>query len=228
MTTRFRSENSTIQPQIKALKLKNGQCREMMVDPKTRLLVSYSREKAEKERANRHKGIEKLRNSLKAGLLTRKSLNNRGYNKYLKPLGKLGVGIDLKRFRQDERWDGLSGILTNTGYDLNQLEQYFDQLSKIGKAFRISQMEMQSGTIVQQPRPCLEAHFSIAFCAYKISRELERRLKVAGLPWTVEKAIGIAKTISKTKDLASVADKKLGHLPLQDEEQQELLRLFGA
>jgi hypothetical protein len=227
LATRLRSENSSLQSEILALKLKNGQCREMMVSPETRLLVSYSREQASKERSNRQKGLEKLKASLKAGLLSRKSLNNRGYNKYLKPVGKNGISIDLKRFRQDEKWDGLKGILTNTCLNQDQIEEQFDQLGKIGKAFRISQSELVPGLMVQQPKPMLEAHFSIAFCAYKISRELERKLKLADLPWTVEQTIGIAKTILEIKDPASTSDIKPTLLPLYNEEQQQLLKLFG-
>jgi len=227
LATRLRSENSTLQSEIKALKLKNGQCKEIMIDPETRLLVSYSREQAEKERSNHHKGLEKLRNSLKAGLLSRKNLNNRGYNKYLKPVGKAGVGIDLKRFRQDERRDGLKGILTNTGLNQIQIEEQFDHLCKIGKAFRISQAELQSGSMVRPQRPYMEAHISIAFCAYKISMELERILKSAGLPWTVEQTIGMAKTIWDIEEPASTSDNSSTQFIQYNEEQQQLLKLLG-
>jgi hypothetical protein len=81
--------------------------------------------------------------------------------------------------------------------------------------------------MVQQPKPMLEAHFSIAFCAYKISRELARKLELADLPWTVEKAIGIARTILEIKDPASASEIEPTLLPPYNEEQQQLLKLFG-
>ncbi len=224
---RLKSEDLSLQAEIAALKLKNGQCREITIDPDTRLLVSYSKEQAEKEKSNHRKGLEKLKHLLKAGLLSRKNINNRGYNKYLKTTGKAGVGIDYKKFRQDNKLDGLTGILTNTKFSKEQMDEQFDQLYRIGKAFRISHAELHAGSLVQQPSARLEAHFSIALASYKIYKELERTLNSLNVQWSADQAIGIAKSIFEIETRISQSGGKETHLQLQNEEQRELLRLFG-
>jgi len=46
--------------------------------------VTYSDSRAKKDRQNREKGLRKLEKRIKTGKLTKSSINNRGYNKYLK------------------------------------------------------------------------------------------------------------------------------------------------
>jgi hypothetical protein len=45
----------------------------------------------------------------------------------------------------------------------------------------------------------IEAHVSICFVAYKVYKELERILKLANLQMSVDKVLGIAKTITTIK-----------------------------
>jgi hypothetical protein len=164
---------------------------------------------------------------LTTGQLSRKNINNRGYNKYLKPTGKSGIGIDYKKFRQDNKLDGLKGILTNTKLSQNEMDEQFDHLCRIGKAFRISHAELHAGSLVQQPSARLEAHFSIALASYKIYKELERTLNSLNVQWSADQAIGIAKSIFEIETRISQSGGKETHLQLQNEEQRELLRLFG-
>lgn len=224
--TRLKSEDHLLLKQIKALKLKNGQYGEIMVDAETRLVVSYSVERAEKERANRQRGLEKLERAIQSGKLSRININNRGYNKYLKPIGKSGIVIDYRRFKRDEKWDGLKGTLTNTKLDGYQVEDQYGNLSRIGNAFRISQSDLHSVAKDRPAMPRIEAHFSIAFCAYKIYHELERALKLADVQWSADQAIQIAKSILEITVQAPSSPKSSTHLHLQNEEQRKLLELF--
>lgn len=45
----------------------------------------------------------------------------------------------------------------------------------------------------------IEAHVSICFVAYKIYKELERRLRINGVSLSVDKVLNIAKTITTLK-----------------------------
>lgn len=224
---KWRNEDLTLQAEVLALKLKSGQSGEIMLDPETRLLVSYSREQAEKERSNHRKGMEKLKHSLEAGLLSRKNINNRGYNRYLKPTGKSGIGIDFRKFRQVSKWNGYRGILTNAKFSQNQMNERFDQLARIGKAFRISKTDLQSGSMLQQPGARIEAHFSIAFCAWKIFRELERIIHSAQLQRSAGETIEMAKSIFERETRKPHSGELETILQLENDQQRQLLGLFG-
>lgn len=78
-----------------------------------KLIITYSDTRAKKDKYNREKGLRKLEKSIRTGKLTKSSINNRGYNKYLKLEGEINVVIDKKKIEQDAKWDGLKGYLTN-------------------------------------------------------------------------------------------------------------------
>ena len=48
-----------------------------------RLVIGYSEQRAKKDAHNREKGIERLRKAYGSGVLTKASINKRGYNKFL-------------------------------------------------------------------------------------------------------------------------------------------------
>jgi len=56
------------------------------------------------------KGLKRLEKQIKSGNLT---INNRGYNKYLKINGKVNIEIDYNKYEADSCWDGLIGYITN-------------------------------------------------------------------------------------------------------------------
>jgi hypothetical protein len=47
-------------------------------------------------------------------MLTKSSINSRGYNKYLKLEGEIAISTDEKKFAADAAWDGIKGYVTNT------------------------------------------------------------------------------------------------------------------
>lgn len=72
----------------------------------------------------------------------------------------------------------------------------------------------------------IEAHICIAFCAYKIYKELERQLQAAKSHLSPEKAIDIANTIFKITIEAPISKYTESRLHLPNEEQIKLLELF--
>jgi hypothetical protein len=54
-----------------------------------RLIVSYSDQRAKKDRYNRERGLTRLRKQIASGRMTKEQLNHRGYNKFLKLTVKL-------------------------------------------------------------------------------------------------------------------------------------------
>ncbi|MFM7851618.1 MAG: transposase, partial [Flammeovirgaceae bacterium] len=73
----------------------------------------------------------------------------------------------------------------------------------------------------------IEAHLCIAFCAYKIYKELERQLKEKEAGLSPEKAIDILKTIYQITIITPYSKQKESRLYLPNSEQQNLLKLFS-
>ncbi len=228
MGTRLKSDDPVLLKQLRSLKLKDGKIGEIMLDAETRLVVGFSAERAAREKFNRQKGLEKLERAIQMERLSRKNINNRGYNRYLKPTGKTGVAIDYRKFRRDEKLNGLRAILTNTKLQREQLYEPFDQLSTVGNAFRISLADLISGSQDHLAMTRIDSHFSIAFAAFKIVRELEKLLATSGMQLNAGDSIQTAKTILEITVQDPVTGLKSAHLHLQNQSQRELLGLFGS
>ena len=78
------------------------------------MIVSYSQQRAKKDRYTRTKNYEKLKIKIKSGNLTKAHLNNRGYNKYLVLSdSQTTISIDEDKYNYDSSFDGLKGFVTN-------------------------------------------------------------------------------------------------------------------
>ena len=189
---RIKSETSEMKSKIlsKAEKIKN-KGGEIVINKRKeglRLIVSYSTERAKKDKYNRNRGIRRLKANLKAGRLTKKHINNRGYNKFLKLNGNITITIDEAKIEEDIRWDGLKGYITNTKLPAKKLIEKYRQLWQIEKAFRISKTDLRVRPIFHYVRRRIEAHICICFVAYAVWKELEYLLTKKGISMSVTRA----------------------------------------
>jgi len=127
--------------------------------------------------------------------LSKRNINNRGYNKYLKLVGEIEISIDDEKFKADAKWDGLKGYITNTTLKDATLIDSYNELWKIEKAFRISKTDLRIRPIYHRLEKRIKAHICISFAAYKVYKELERQLKENQSDISVERAIEVMKTI---------------------------------
>jgi transposase len=81
---RIKNETHVIQQQILSLVLSDGESAVLIKSDKQRLIVSYAASRAKNDEHNRKRGLTKLEKQLEKGKLTKKHINNKGYNKYLK------------------------------------------------------------------------------------------------------------------------------------------------
>jgi transposase len=223
---RIKNESQVIKKQILALKLNNGESIAIKKDEQSKLIITFSQARASKDAANRKRGLDKLQKAVAKGKLTKGSINNRGYNKYLKLEGDVIVSIDLEKYKADSKWDGLKGYITNSNLEKDLIIENYRHLWQIEKAFRISKTDLRIRPIYHRLKHRIEAHICIAFCAYKIYKELERQLKAKKSPLSPEKAIDIAKTIYKITITTPYSKTKESRLFKPSEEQQNLLKMF--
>lgn len=221
---RIKNERKQIQEQLLALNLTNGESAVIEKDG-LKLIITYSESRAKKDRQNREKGLRKLEKRIKTGKLTKSSINNRGYNKYLKMDGEVNVEIDYKKFTADAVWDGLKGYISNARLRKDDIIENYGHLWQIEKAFRISKTDLKIRPIYHRVQRRIEAHICISFVAYKIYKELERQLKKLNSKLSPEKAIEIAKTIYQIK--ATVSGKSVTQILLINDQQKKLAQLFN-
>jgi len=173
---RIKNEAKLIKEKILAFSFQDGQIKSIKKDGLTRIIISYSDKRAKKDAYNRERGLKKLEKRIKSGKLTKANINNRGYNKYLKPEGEISVEIDLDKYNQDSKWDGLKGYITNSNLTKKQIIENYSNLWHIEKAFRMSKTDLRIRPIYHRLRHRIEAHICISFTAYAIYKELERIL----------------------------------------------------
>lgn len=224
---RIKNEKSYIQKQILSLTIKHGESAMIQKDLNTKLIISYSDKRAQKDKYNRQRGLQKLEKQIQSGKLTKSNINNKGYNKYLKLEGELKISLDLSKLDADSKWDGLKGYITNTSLTNNQIIENYNHLWKIEKAFRISKTDLKIRPIYHRLQRRIEAHICIAFAAYKVYKELERQLKEKQTSMSAEQAIEIAKTIYSIKIEHPVTKDITTKTIFLTQDQKYLANLFG-
>ena len=223
---RIKNESASIKNKILSLKLADKTSVIIKKEDGLSLIVGYTEKRAKKDRYNRERGLDKLEQKIKSGKLTKSSINNRGYNKYLKLDGEVSINIDYEKFNNDASWDGLKGYLTNTSLSKEEIINNYGQLWKIEKAFRVSKHDLKIRPIYHRLQQRIEAHITINFVAYKVYKELERQLKVKSANISCEQAIDIAKTIYAILITDPTNGSTSKEILLLNDEQKYLAKLF--
>lgn len=222
---RIKNVKDEIKEKILRLELQNGESSTLEMEG-LQLIITYSDDRAKKDQYNREKGLRKLKKQIETGRLTKSNINNRGYNKFLKLEGEIKVAIDEAKLRQDTKWDGLKGYLTNAKLSKDQVIENYQQLWKIEKAFRIAKSELKVRPIYHRLQRRIEAHICISFVAYKVFKELERQLYEMGAGISPAKAIEIADNIFELRAKIPTNGKVIKKTLLLTEEQKYLASLF--
>jgi transposase len=157
---RIKNETDEIKNKILSLKVEEGKLREISY-PNGRLIISYSSKRAHNDKKNREKGLKRLEKRVNSGKLSKKHINNRGYNKYLKLTGDINISIDYEKFENDGVWDGLKGYVINTTLSKNKVIENYQQLWHVEKAFRISKTDLRIRQSITESKEGLK-HISVS------------------------------------------------------------------
>jgi transposase len=221
---RIKNETDSIKKKILALKLENGKSA-IIKKGELKLIITYSDDRAKKDGYNREKGLRKLEKQIRTGRLTKASINNRGYNKFLLLEGEINVKIDKDKLKADTAWDGLKGYITNARLTKDEIIENYQHLWQIEKAFRVAKTDLKIRPIYHRIQRRIEAHICISFVAYKMYKELERQLQLLKADLSPEKAMDIAKTIYQIQSVTE-ENEIVKHILLLNDEQKELANLF--
>jgi len=146
-----------------------------------RLILSYSTQRAKKDRYLRQKALQKLKAKIeKSNNITKSDLKLSPYAKFLDldENCKIEFKLNPEKVTQDEKLDGIKGFITND-FSLKHQEiiEHYTNLWHIEKAFRISKTDLEIRPIYHRLQNRIKAHILIAFVAYAIYIEFEQKTK---------------------------------------------------
>jgi len=164
------------------------------LDNGRQLVVTYSKKRAKKDKADREKGIKKLKEKLEKDKSVKSHLSNHGYKKYLqleesnqenhtqntKNSCDLAIVFNEDKIQEDEKWDGLKGLVINANSTLSNdeiLTQY-NNLWQVEESFRITKHDLKIRPIYHWTPQRVKAHLAISFTAYMLTRYLEHKVRL--------------------------------------------------
>ncbi len=146
-----------------------------------RLILSFSSQRAKKDKYLREKALEKLRAKIEySKSLTKNDLKLSHYAKFLDLENdcKVEFKLNTQKVLQDSKLDGIKGYITNdTTLSHNEIISHYQNLWHIEKAFRISKTDLQIRPIYHRLKNRIKAHILISFIAYAIYKEFEMKTR---------------------------------------------------
>lgn len=147
-----------------------------------RLVLSYSTQRAKKDKYNRTKAIQRLEDKIKSSkTITKKDLKLSYYAKYidLDDNSKITFNINNQKIIEDEKLDGIKGFVTNDfTLTANEIIEHYNNQYEVERAFRISKTDLKIRPIYHRLETRIKAHILISFVSYAIYKEFERKLKI--------------------------------------------------
>jgi transposase len=206
-----------------------SKCYDTKID-KERLIVRYSEKRAEKDRNDREKSVEKLLSKLKKSDSPKSFMSNYGYKKYLDYEGERDqIVLKEEKLENEKKWDGLSGIITNIENRSSKvLLDLYKELWQIESCFRVQKHDLKIRPIYHWTERRIKAHISICYQAFCCQQYLRHRLKLQGCKLSTNEIrkslLGVKQTIlndistnknysipSKLNELASKIYKIMGY-----------------
>lgn len=140
-----------------------------------RLIVYYDEERAKLDKDHREEIIKELQEKTKNGTIY-SIISNTNYKRYLDIEGK-DPKISKKKINQDELYDGVFVITTNTMLSANQVVSSYRDLWHVEQGFRWLKNELQMGPIYHWKDDRIRAHIMICFISLILKVFLNKKLK---------------------------------------------------
>lgn len=151
-----------------------------------KLVVTYSEKRAQKDKKDRARLLEKAERLLSNKSLI-KSNNKRGGKKYLKEMGNTDWILDEAALAKDEMFDGYYAIQTSeTNLSVEKILDAYHSLWKIEESFRIMKSTLEVRPIFHWTERRIKGHFVVCFLAFLLERTMEIELNKAGITASVQ------------------------------------------
>ena len=160
--------------------------------PDAQLIITYSPARAHKDRADRERLLEKLRNKLGSSseaASIKKVISNGGYKRYTTVKQGSSVALNEAAIEEDKLWDGFHGLAVSNRAQLNvgqALARYRD-LWHVEEAFRIAKCTLKTRPIFHWTPHRIKSHVLFCFVCLFLERFLETLLRDQGTALTPDR-----------------------------------------
>jgi len=139
-----------------------------------RYIVCRNHQEAEKDAADRAAIVAALQRQLERG--DKALIGNTGYRRFLKTISEDHFAIDRAKIEEDEKFDGIFVLRTNT--DLNPLEAMlcYKQLWTVEQTFRTAKHLLSTRPIFHKLDETIRGHVFCSFLALVLKKALEDRI----------------------------------------------------
>ena len=145
---------------------------------KKRYIVCYNEDQARKDSADRTAIVESLKEKLKSG--DKSLVGNKGYRRYLKSAGKEHFTVDEAKLAEEQRFDGMWVLRTNTAFAAADVALKYKQLWMVESIFRSAKSLLETRPIYHKADDTIRGHVFCSFLALVLRKELETRLEKNG------------------------------------------------
>jgi transposase len=152
------------------------QVKEVWVGEK-RYIVCLNPKQARKDAADREAILESLKEQITRD--PKALVGNKGYRKYLK-IARGSVSIDLKKAKEEARFDGKWVLRTNTKFPAEKVAMKYKELWQVEQAFRDMKSMFETRPIYHKCDETIRGHVFCTFLALMLRKELARRLDASG------------------------------------------------
>jgi transposase len=170
----------------------------------TRLVVCYNDERAVKDKEHREKQLEALRDKLKSGKV-KALISNPFYRKFVS-IRANKPRLDIEKIRQDELYDGVFVLTTNTKLSCLQVVESYKDLWQVEMAFRQLKSELEAGPIYHWKDRRIRAHIMICFlalvmrtCFYKLLQATKKKVSYNQVLWDLKSLRAVELEIQKER-----------------------------
>lgn len=163
---------------------------------KTRqLYISYSQKRADKDKKDRERSINKLKKKLATCKNIKRLINNKSYLKYSEISGQATATLDEEKITRDAQWDGLHGVMSNKQLQGMEAYSYYRRLWVIEESFRINKHNLKMRPIYHFSPERVRAHILLCYMAFTLVRHIQFRLQAAQESMSVNRIIDAVKNV---------------------------------
>jgi transposase len=164
-----------------------------------RLICQYSAKRAAKDKSDRAKQIERVKNAMTSPsrITSRYRFMKAEKDKY---------SLNTAVIEKTEKLEGIKGYLTNTTLSEQTIIDRYHDLWRVEKAFRITKTDLEARPIFHRLDETIKAHLVIVFAGLAITRylELKTNLSIKQLLKIAGKVLTHKVTNTKTGEIAYV------------------------
>lgn len=148
--------------------------------PGQRYVIVYNPEEAQRERQTREAIVARLRQTLTTENSVKTLIKHKKYRSYLAIPPGSAITVDAEKVRQEEAWDGLFVLQTDTDLPAATTVMRYKDLYQVEQAFATLKSRLDMRPIFHHQDQRITAHVFVAFLALYLTCALERMLKEKG------------------------------------------------